>query len=302
MGLIFRSFLVASSATLFFSAASVTAQEILACGDDQVRRYAISPHGAEETWRWTARQSEALPEAYRTVLLKKIDECKPVADDREILLTSSTGGVILLDAQTGAVRFRAHAPMAHSADLLPNGRIAVALSIHAQGDRLEVYDLSRDEQPLFHLPLPSGHGVVWDATRERLFALSHDHVQAFALQDWDSASPSLRETARWDLPGDKDGHDLSFDPAGSTYFVTTADGAWRFDPDTGGFLPLAPMNPAPSVKAVSADGDGRTAWVQAEQNWWAFGFMVAHGDGTLRVATPDLHLYKVRWLPNLETP
>jgi len=281
----------------FFSAQSAAAQHILACGDDQVRRYVIGPQGAEETWRWTAGQSDELPEAFRSRLLEKIDDCKPVSAGREILITASTGGVVLLDASTGAIRFRAHAPMAHSADLLPNGRLAVALSIHAQGDRLEIYDLSRDERPLFHVPLPSGHGVVWDAARERLFALSLDHIQAFALEDWDGASPSLRETARWDLPGGRDGHDLSADPGDSTYVVTTADGAWRFDPDAGAFSTLAPINPTPSVKAVSTDGDGRTAWVQAEQSWWAFGFMIAHGDGSLRVATPDLHLYKVRWLP-----
>lgn len=288
--------LPAAAVAAILSAQPVLAQDILACGDDQVRRYAVGPLGAVETWRWTATESVNLSRIYRSILLEKIDDCKPVSGGREILITASTGGVVLLDAQTGAIRFRAHAPMAHSADLLPNNRVAVALSIHDRGDRLEVYDLSRDEEPLFHLPLPSGHGVVWDEGRRRLFALSHDHLQAFALEDWDSDTPSLRETGRWDLPGNKDGHDLSLDPSTGTYLLTTGNGAWRFDPETGGFSPLGPINPAPAVKAVSADAEGRLAWVQSEQRWWAFGFMVAHDQGTLRVTTPDLHLYKVRWL------
>lgn len=276
-------------------ATATPAPALLACGDDQVRRYEIVADGARETWRWDASEAQALPADYRDTLLGRIDECKPVADGR-VLITASTGGVVLLDASSGAILFRANAPMAHSAAVLPGDRIAVALSIHDQGDRLDVYDIADGERPVISLPLPSGHGAVWDPTRQRLFALSHDTIQAFSLADWDSASPRLEETGKWTLPGERDGHDLSLAADGSGYLVTTHDGVWRFDPDSGAFNALAPLNPALRVKAVDIDADGRLAWVKAEERWWAFGFSIQQDGRVVRIPTENIHLYKVRWI------
>ena len=174
---------------------AMAAERLYACGDDQIREYAVAGDQAHETWRWTAAQATDLPDAYRTRLLAHIDECKPVEDGKAILVTASTGGVVLIDRATGRVRFRATAPMAHSADLLPGGYAAVALSINGQGDRLQLYKLSRSETPLFSVTLPSGHGAVWDAPRQRLFALSHDLIQSFSF-DPHGGRPRLTETAR----------------------------------------------------------------------------------------------------------
>jgi hypothetical protein len=275
---------------------------LYACGDDQVREYRITGSGAVEAWRWTAADAQDLPLAYRTRLLGHIDECKPVDGGRAILVTASTGGVVLIDRGTGKVTFRATASMAHSADLLPGGLIAVALSIHKDGDRLELYDRQRSEMPLWHLPLSSGHGAVWDAGRQQLFVLSHDLIQAYRIAGTRRA-PVLVEAARWTLPGRRDGHDLSRRPDGR-YLVTTDDGVWIFDP-AGGFAALPALNPKLRVKAVSmtagtsrSTDDGRLAWVQAEESWWATGFMIAGSDGgdPVRIAVDGLHLYKVRWL------
>lgn len=224
-----------------------------------------------------------------------IDDCKPVDAGRAILVTSSTGGVVLIDRATGKVRFRAKTPMAHSGDVMPGGRVAVALSINPDGDRLEIYDRDRSETTLMHLPLPSGHGAVWDNDRSQLFVLSHDLIQTFSIGGT-RAAPSLTEAARWALPGRHDGHDLSRKPDG-TYFVTTDDGVWTFDPDTGNFTAFGALNPKLRVKAVSAQGDA-IAWVQAEESWWAHGFTIARRDGSdpRRIPVEGMHLYKVRWI------
>lgn len=276
------------------------AERLYACGDDQVREYRVSDTGdASEVWRWSATEAADLPEPYRRTLLSKIDDCKPVDGGRSILVTASTGGVALIDRATGGVSFRATAPMAHSADVLPNGLIAVALSIHRDGDRLELYDRRRSETPLLHLPLPSGHGAVWDAKRRRLFVLSHDLIQAYRIAGT-AAAPKLAEAARWMLPGRRDGHDLSRRPDGR-YLVTTDDGVWTFDPGKGTFAALPVLNPRLRVKAVSMAGDAgnsRLAWVQAEESWWAKGFTIARADGSdpIRVPVEGMHLYKVRWV------
>ncbi len=290
---IFR--MLSAVAALTAGGSAQATERLYACGDDQVREYAVSGDGATETWRWTADAAGDLPAAYRTTLLAHIDDCKPVENGKAILVTASTGGVVLVDRATGRIRFRATAPMAHSADLLPGGYAAVALSINEDGDRLELYRLSQSEHPLGSLPLPSGHGAVWDARRQRLFALSHDLIQAFSF-DPKVAEPRLIETARWTLPGRHDGHDLSSTPEGG-YVVTTDDGVWTFDPDSGRFAPIPALNPKLRVKSVSVDR-GAMAWVQAEESWWAHGFTVARRDTTApyRVETPGLHLYKVRWI------
>lgn len=279
------------------ASAAGAADRLYACGDDQVREYRIDHGKAVETWRWQAAKAPDLTAEYRTTLMAHIDDCKPMNDARDILLTSSTGGALLIERATGRVLFRARVPMAHSGTLLPDGRVAIALSIEPRGDRLELYDLARSETPLFQLPLPSGHGAVWDAGRMRLFTLSHDSIQAFSLVDWRSSKPSLKEIASWTLPGRRDGHDLSARPDGR-YFVTTDDGVWVFDPGKGSFDRFAPLNPRLKVKSVSA-GRGTIAWVQAEESWWAHGFTVARADGrgALRIPVDTLHLYKVRWLP-----
>ncbi|WP_122770281.1 DUF6528 family protein [Pseudomonas viridiflava] len=272
-----------------------SAERLYACGDDQVREYRVQAASATEIWRWSASQSKDLPDAYRQKLLSHIDECKQVEGGRAILVTSSTGGVVLLDRASGRVLFRALAPMAHSAEYLPNGLIAVALSIEPRGDRLQLYDRYRNETPLFETPLPSGHGVVWDGQRQRLFALSHDLLQAFTLSG-DRALTILKESERWTLPGRRDGHDLSALGDGR-YAVTTDDGVWLFSPDSGVFSTFEPLRSASRVKALSAM-DERMAWVEVEQSWWAFGFHLAQRDGSggVRVPVADLHLYKVRWV------
>lgn len=284
------------AATATVSEASGSIDRLYACGDDQVREYRIDRDGAAELWRWSAGSARDLPASYRTRLMAHIDDCKPVDAGRAILVTSSTGGVVLIDRATGKVRFRAKAPMAHSADVLPGGRVAVALSIDPAGDRLEIYDRARSERALLHLPLPSGHGAVWDGARSRLFVLSHDLIQAFSVGGT-KAAPVPTEVARWTLPGRRDGHDLSRKPDGR-YFVTTDDGVWTFDPDTGSFAAFSALNPKLRVKAVSAKGDA-VAWVQAEESWWAYGFTVARRDGSAsrRIPVEGMHLYKVRWIP-----
>ncbi|MFT6571386.1 MAG: hypothetical protein ACJAWY_003110 [Sphingomonas echinoides] len=277
------------------AAATTTPDRLYACGDNQVRELQIIGDRATESWRWTASEATDLPADYRAELLAHIDDCKPVDDGRNLLVTASTGGTVLIDRTTGKVLFRARTPMAHSAALLPGGLVAVALSIHLAGDRLELYDIHRNEMPLQSLPLPSGHGAVWDGKRTRLFSLSHDLIQAFRL-DNAVQGPRLVETARWPLPGRRDGHDLSLTPNGG-YTVTTDDGAWSFNPDDGSFQAIAPLNPKLRVKAVSAMGD-RIAWVQAEESWWAHGFtvMTAQGAEPRRIPVDNLHLYKVRWI------
>ncbi|KQN90963.1 hypothetical protein ASE95_11870 [Sphingomonas sp. Leaf231] len=291
--------MAAASLAMATPGSAQAAERLYACGDDQVREYDVDPASdagphATEIWRWSAATAADLPAAYRTRLLARIDECKPIDEGRAILITASTGGVAVVDRASGRVSFRATAPMAHSAAVVPGGRIAMALSLHAQGDRLQLYDRNRGGTPLLSRPLPSGHGAVWDEQHRRLFVLSHDLIQAYKAGGERGAS-HLTETSRWTLPGRRDGHDLSRRADGG-YLVTTDDGVWTFDPRKGSFVPFAALNPKLKVKSV--DMHGHLAWVQAEESWWAKGFTIARADGgdPVRVPVEGMHLYKVRWV------
>src|SRR5690554_6097806 len=152
------------------------------CGDDRVLILEYDPHAnrADTVWSWRAAETKGLPPAYLN-RLRSMDECKPSATGDTLLLTSSSGAALLLDRRTKEALFYATCPNAHSAEFLPNNRIAVANSVAAGGNSLEIYDASVPEQVLFRDTLYSGHGVVWIDSRQRLYALGYDELKVYAL-------------------------------------------------------------------------------------------------------------------------
>ncbi|WP_317124664.1 DUF6528 family protein [Albibacterium indicum] len=84
---------------------------------------------SEIVWTWSTTEASDIPSEYQRLLVP-LDECKPIFDNKKLLLTSSGGATIVLDIASRKVEFYAKTPMAHSADLLPNNRIAVANSTH----------------------------------------------------------------------------------------------------------------------------------------------------------------------------
>ena len=166
--------------------------EIIACGGSQVVIFdADQPEGENPKlkWSWDVKEATNLPPQYQKLLVP-LDECKPVRTNTQLLLTSSGGGVVLLDRDTRTPLFYAQVPMAHSAEILPGDRIAVALSTHAQGNSLEIYSATQPENVLWKDPLPSGHGVIWNVKHQRLYALGLSELRAYSLQDWET--PTLR--------------------------------------------------------------------------------------------------------------
>ncbi len=276
---------------LIAAPAVVHAERLIACGSNEVRVY--DTEAAAPLWTWRASDEHGLPQAFREGLLTKIDECKPVLDGRAILVTASTGGVALIERATGRARFWAQAPQAHSAEMLPNGRLVVAAAIAPESNRLIVFDVATPEREVFSTPLPSAHGVVWDETRKLLFADGFSELRSYALADWSSAQPSLRAVAAWALPG-KSGHDLSPLPGGQDLVVTTDDSVWAFSRDAGTFAPYAPLAGRRNVKAVAVSPlTGRIATQEPTEQWWSHAVRLRGPDGDL--PTPGINLYKVRW-------
>lgn len=75
----------------------------------------------------------------------------------------------------------------------PDNRIAVACSEGSNSDnnKVQVYDIARPNLVLFQSELGSAHGVVWNETTQRLYAIGGQSLQIYKLKDWTSATPSL---------------------------------------------------------------------------------------------------------------
>jgi len=273
-------------------------EELIICGWDELFILNLSranANGHTKTWSWRAKGRLDLPQTFWS-LFDSIDECKPFDQGRKILITSSGGAVALIDRDQDNGLFYAKAANAHSADLLPNGRVAVAASENPEGkgDRLIIFDLNTPDHELSSHDLPSGHGVVWDERRQQLWALSNNDIRIYKLQDWDSTKPTLLKVSSIALPDDG-GHDLY--PVGNTSLlsVTTNNHCWYFNRDTSKFTPHPILEKLVNVKSISQHPTtNQLAYIQAEgENWWAEKINFAKPEGLLHMQGELL--YKARW-------
>lgn len=297
MRALFFSFFIFNGIVGLLAQSADLTKELIVCGDNQVIIFDVEksqdtvPH---VVWRWKASEAFDLPTEYRSNFFRTMDECKPVDQGKKILITSSSGGVAFIDRATKKVLFYAYVGNAHSAEFLPNNKIVVAGSTHAQGNRLELFDLNRSEEPLFKDSLYSGHGVVWDEERQLLYALGYDELRAYSLQDWNSDYPKLKQENAWKIPGES-GHDLMYlSNDNDKLLLTEHESVWLFDKQTSAFHAFEPLQGKKDVKAVSLHPTtNRLAYLQAEISWWSHHVYLKNPDQVF--AFPGVDLYKVRW-------
>jgi hypothetical protein len=272
---------------------SVKHEEIVACGDDQVLIIDKSVSDSTDvtvTWRWKVSEAADLPADYKKLMIPP-DECKPVDNNSKILVTSSGGGVVLIDRESKKTIFYAHVPNAHSAELLPGNRIVVALSTADEGNRIELFNINQPDEVIFKDSLYSGHGVVWMPRLERLFSLGYDELRSYSLKDWNSDSPELILENKWKLP-DYGGHDLS--PISDNSLVLSTQGnVWVFNTDAGQFTPFKLLEEVENVKSVNYNiKTGNLVYTKGEISWWTHNIYCKNPDKT--IILPDINLYKVR--------
>lgn len=267
--------------------------EIITCGDDKViiiDAEASNEDSIKIVWEWrTSDAASQLPEKYQRYM-NTINDCKPVNNNTQLLLTASSG-IVLLDRATKNCLFYAHVPNAHSADLLPGGRIAVALSVHPDGNSIELYDVDKPERVLFRDSLYSGHGAVWVAERNLFYALGYDELRAYSLKDWDTSAPRLTLEKKWPVPVES-GHDLSL-VSGDELLLSGHEGVCSFNITTGKFTPFEPLQSTENVKSVNYnDITKELVYTKAEESWWTYHIYFKNPDKTLTI--PHIKLYKVR--------
>ncbi|WP_299530196.1 DUF6528 family protein [Ulvibacterium sp.] len=268
-------------------------REIIVGGDDKIRIFDFdSLQNGRQVVNWELRTGEiiGLPDSVYSQLMP-IDDHKSVNDHTQLLISSSGSGVVLLDRETKRALFHTTAPNAHSVELLPNNRVAVALSTAKGGNSVEIYDISRSGIPIFWDSLYSGHGLVWNPKRERLYALGYDEIRAYSLQDWTSDLPKLRMERCWKLP-ETGGHDL-FAPNWDQLLVSSSKKVWKFTISPGSFSPFDPIANEEKVKSVYYDDvTGELLYTKGEINWWTHRVYFKNPDKKIEV--PDIKMYKAR--------
>lgn len=283
--------------------AAGASQELIVCGGDEVYILDLAREDngkPKKVWSWRAKDCLELPAELKQWQFASTDECKPVGGGKWILITSSGSGVALVERGTGRASFWAVAENAHSADLLPGGRVAVATSGHEGSgpprncDQLIIYDANTSEKELFSTALPEGHGVVWDEARGVLWALAHRDIRAYRLVDWDSGNPSLAMFFIVDLP-EGGGHDLYPVPDSPLMTVTTGSHCWLFDRDKRSFKLHPQLRETGHVNSISTNPvTGQIAYVQGEgEKWWAERVLLMQPDRVVDLAGE--RVYKGRW-------
>jgi hypothetical protein len=274
----------------------------ITCGQDQV--YIIDEKTSSDTglnilWSWTLLEAmEQLPLAYLTNL-RTLDECKPVDNNTKLLLTSSTdGGVLLLERATKKCLFWAYTPQAHSAEWLPGGKIVVALSTHASGNRISVYDINVPEHVLFSDSIYGGHGVVWMPERNRLYALGALKLCEYSLQDWETSAPKLQRERTWNVPTlNGGGHDLS--RVNANEFLVSAGSVYSFSLETETFTPFMPDEIVGDIKSISYVEE--TGWIVYTKtngvDYWNHYIYMLNPDKVLALPE-EYRMYKVRLMEN----
>jgi len=269
--------------------------EIIACGDDKVIIFEHKKADNDEVdivWNWKVSEADDLPPTYQKYMVPT-DECKPV-DGNRILITSSGGGVVLVDRNTKKCIFYTYSPMAHSAELLPGNRIAVVLSTDPKGNSIELYDINNSEKVVFKDSLYSGHGVVWMNSMKKLFALGYNELRSYALKNWNSENPELILAEKWKLP-DNGGHDLSY-VSDSLMILTTSKGVWKFNTVTRQFSSFDQLKDERNVKSVNySKNTGELIYTRGEISWWTHNIYCKNHNKVYSI--PDINLYKVRVNP-----
>ncbi len=276
--------------------------ELVTCGWERVTIYRVDDDSTSEpeiAWSWAASESDGLPENVVTYF-SKIDECKPLANGGLILITSSSGGIGLLERLTGRLLYFGYAWQAHSAELLPDNKIAVAVAKDdTNGSKLLTFDFNQTGLPLVELELSDAHGLYWDVSGQYLWALGGDVLRYYRLIDWASAEPSLLEWGTVELPS-SGGHDL-YPVAGNdlNIYVTTNTNVWLFDRINKTISEHPTLSSAQKVKGISSDLNGRTAFVEAEDGeWWSARVNLENPSQT--IDTEEYRYYKTRWILQAE--
>lgn len=293
MRLSFKIALFVIATTSLISCNRKSPDYIVACGWDEVFIADISQDVPQKVWSWTGDNSEGLPLNMRYKFLTT-DECKPVDKAKKILITSSGGGVALVDRYTGNTLFHASVPNAHSAELLPESYLVVAASFSDAGNRLMLFNINQPGKLVSSDSLYGAHGLYYDKKSKLLWALGTEELKSYKFIVKNNTA-NLEELNTYILP-ERDGHDLVPTQNREHICLSTASGAWIFNTKREEFSPHPTLGNEARIKSISYNRHNKSiAYVKAsDQNWWAY--YIRFAESKKVVHFPGEKIYKARWL------
>ncbi len=263
---------------------------ILVCGDSKVliAKAAKSNDTIPEIiWSWDAHIANDLPGHFKPERFNTVDDCKAINDGRQIMVSSSSGAVAIINKENKEILFYAEVPNAHSIEILPDNKLVAAASTAKDGNRLMLYEIATPPVLLFSDSLYSAHGVVWDTSKNSLFALGYD-----VLREYKTDNDMLLLQGEWKIPGIS-GHDLQMAPDGKHLFVTEHTGVWIFSTESKQFSKIDGFPDAENIKSINRNSDGRFVFTVPEESWWTYHVEFSNPSG--RLSFPGMHVYKARW-------
>jgi len=283
-----------------------TDPSLIFCGDQYI--YIIDAQKA-----YSSRYQNAVIESWNAAsiadtiglsenLCKYLTDCKPVNDGKDLLVTSYNGWSILLNLETMDVPFYTiNSFGAHSADLLPNDRVAVACA--NPGNQIQVYDLDTPNKIISSVQISGAQGVAWDADLNLLFAINQESLNSYRLVDWSSNHPSLELVAS--VPTPKKGmKDLTV--VSSNTLCVAGAGSYIYNISDNTFTEMTQFSSSKVLNSMNYNGKTGEVWytdatVPAGRAIWStrslsYSNNVNGSGGASEISISDLDVYAVRVL------
>ena len=242
-------------------------------------------------WKWNPEGDPNIP-ADRLKRFNHIDATKVVNGGKQILVTSSTGGMALVDVATKQSVFTGYpGGSTHSADLLPDGTIITASST---GNFLMVFtrkDGEKTAHKTFKLTFADAHGVVWDKLLGLVWAVGKEAVIC-CRYNFDYENPQLAIVESFPLkPNPYWGHDLILLEKEHKLLMTGRN-MLEFDTMTGQYKLFLKRK---SVKSISIHQETGEQLVQIpKENYWNDTVTLLNGDRKWTLPG-NAKIYKARW-------
>ena len=183
-----------------------------------------------------------------------------------MLFTSSSGycGVASYPAEECLWQAELGGTSPHSIEYLPNGMVVISSSggSVAENGFVRVYSAEKKNDVKYaEKKLNGSHAVLWDETREILWAMGYTEIVAYEVGN-DPASPSLRKIESYGCNDMKGGHDFSAICGNDDQVWVGGSFVRVFDKTTGSILSKYPGDAqvnASSVKCICSFPDGDAA-------------------------------------------
>lgn len=270
---------------------------------EQARHYVAIANADTRRIEWTWDVSKSgLPPEHRD-WFNCPTEIKPVYNGECVLIVSNGGIGLIRLADHRMIWYAASGGgFPHSAEVLPDGNIAVACSTSntPAGDKLKIYQVDYEHFPATEAvavyPLKSGHNVVWDRKNKVLWATAYTTLNRYAYGRKEGR-PALTLQEAIPLPDRaEDPHDLFPVYGEQKLWLTTSDRLYKFDPKHRSFEKMAVAGDLHHLKSVSSGPAGYpTIVLHPTVSWWSNAMVDI--DGNIVYAGPEyFKIYKGRWL------